>query len=291
MTFSIAAYDPDIQAWGVAVASKFPAVGAVVPWASAGAGAIATQSYANTSYGPVGLQMLTAGKSAVETLEALTTNDEDRAKRQVGIVDSSGRSTTYTGDQCHDWAGGVIGVHYAIQGNILAGEEVILAMERAYQAKANSGSFYWRLHAALLAGDLAGGDKRGRQSAAIYIAKPNGGYGGYIDRWIDYRVDDHFDPVVRLAELLEMHDLYFGESDPVDRLELQGDVLVQLQRIMSQEGFYTGAPHGMRDAATIKALNGFIGSENFEERVDPENGLIDRPVFDYLVRRFYREAN
>lgn len=289
MTFSIAAYDPEIQAWGVAVASKFPAVGAVVPWVSAGKGAIATQSYANTSYGPVGLELMATGKSAAETLEELISNDPDHAKRQVGIVDASGHTATFTGESCHDWAGGVTGEHYAIQGNILAGQQVVLAMQDAFLA--SGGNFYWRLHAALLAGDRAGGDKRGRQSASIYVAKPNGGYGGYIDRWIDYRVDDHSDPVARLGELLEMQDLYFGESETVERQELRGDILIQLQQIMLQEGFYHGKIHGEQDEATMQALDDFIGSENFEERVDLEKGWIDKPVFEYLIRRFSKSGN
>ncbi len=200
MTFSIVACDLQEQSWGVAVASKFPAVGAVVPFARAGAGAVATQSFANTSFGPRGLDLMGSGLSAQEALEELLKDDPDREQRQVGLVDLKGHSATFTGSGCFSWAGGLNGEGYAIQGNILAGGKVVPAMEKAFlKAKGNLPA---RLFAALKAGDRAGGDKRGRQSAAIYVVKPNGGYGGYLDRWIDYRVDDHDDPVPRLGELL-----------------------------------------------------------------------------------------
>ena len=180
MTFSIVACDLDDQAWGVAVASKFPAVGAVVPYARAGAGAVATQSFANTSFGPRGLEMMASGLSAQETLDRLLEGDPDRELRQVGLVDARGGAATFSGSECFAWAGGVTGAGYAIQGNILANENVVPAMERAFQEM--SGRLPARLLAALLAGDRAGGDKRGRQSAAIYVVRPQGGYGGYLDR-------------------------------------------------------------------------------------------------------------
>jgi len=182
-------------------------VGAVVPWAQAGAGAVATQSFANTSFGPRGLALMGTGLSAQEALERLLEDDPDRELRQVGLVDSHGGSGTFSGSGCFAWAGGVAGKGYAIQGNILAGRRVVPAMERTFLK--TKGDLPTRLHAALLAGDRAGGDKRGRQSAAIYVVKPKGGYGGFLDRWLDYRVDDHQVPVPRLGELLEMHDLYF----------------------------------------------------------------------------------
>jgi uncharacterized Ntn-hydrolase superfamily protein len=219
MTFSIVACDLDEQAWGVAVASKFPAVGAVVPWAQANAGAVATQSFANTSYGPHGLELMQNGISADEALAKLLQEDKDRDLRQVGLVDLKGKSATFTGEGCFPWAGGVTGKGYAIQGNILKSNKVVPAMEKTFLK--TKGSLPKRLHAALLAGDRAGGDKRGRQSAAIYIVKPNGGYGGFVDRWIDYRVDDHADPVLRLGELLEMHELYFGKSAEKDALPVR----------------------------------------------------------------------
>ncbi len=278
MTFSIVACDLEEQAWGVAVASKFPAVGAVVPWAQSDAGAVATQSFANTSFGPRGLALMATGLSAQETLARLLEDDSDKELRQVGLVDARGGSATFSGSGCFDWAGGVTGPGYAIQGNILTGSKVVPAMEKVFLK--TKGSLPTRLHAALLAGDRAGGDKRGRQSAAIYVVKPQGGYGGYLDRWLDYRVDDHTDPVARLGELLEMHDLYFGKSDEKMRVNLKGKPLGQITDILVRQGYLK------RERGFRAAFNQFIGNENFEERSDPEATWIDKPVFEYLVRKF-----
>jgi len=285
-TFSIVAYDPGENAWGVAVASKFLAVGAVVPWARAQAGAVATQSYANTSYGPKGLDLMQQGLSAQETLDALLKEDPQREQRQVGLVDAQGGAATFTGSECYDWAGGITGGNFAVQGNILVGEKVIYAMAERFEESA--AAFHWRLVHALLAGDRAGGDRRGRQSSAIYIAKPQGGYGGFNDRWIDYRVDDHPDPVKRLEELLELRDLYFEESPDSERVKLEGENLRKMQKILKAQGYYQAEIHedSRYDLDTRKALRVFIGNENFEERTDFEQGWIDRPVFDYLLRHF-----
>ncbi len=285
-TFSIAAYDPDEPAWGVAVASKFPAVGAAVPWAQAEAGAVATQSYVNTSFGPDGLKMMAKGLSAEETLARLLAADPERELRQVGLVDARGRAATFTGAQCYDWAGGRTGPGYAIQGNILVGENVVQAMEKAYLE--TRGSLPARLYAALLAGDRAGGDRRGRQSAAIYVVKPRGGYGGFNDRWIDYRVDDHADPVTELGRLLDIHNLYFGQSPPEERLKLEGEVLLTLQRILISRGQRVEMT-GDLDLATREALEALIGNENFEERCNPAEGWIDPPVLHYLMEKYLGE--
>ena len=278
MTFSVVACDIDEQCWGVAVASKFPAVGAVVPFARAHAGAVATQAFANTSFGPRGLDLMASGHSAGETLQELLKDDPDRELRQIGLVDANGGSASFSGSGCFAWAGGIRGEGYAIQGNILAHGRVVPAMERAFlKAKGNLPA---RLFAALLAGDRAGGDKRGRQSAAIYVVKPKGGYGGYLDRWLDYRVDDHEDPVPRLGELLELHELYFGKSPESDRLQIKGRVLNHLTTILKQEGYLK------KEYEFIAAFKEFIGNENFEERADPNAQWIDRPVFRYLVQKF-----
>jgi len=278
MTFSIVACDLEDQAWGVGVASKFPAVGAVVPWAKAGAGAVATQAFANTSFGPGGLALMEAGLSGEETLAKLLRDDVDRELRQVGLVDAQGRSATFTGAGCFPWAGGVSGKGYAIQGNILKNAKVVPAIERAFLR--TRGDLPNRLHAALLAGDRAGGDKRGRQSAAIYIAKPKAGYGGFLDRWIDYRVDDHSVPVSRLGELLEMHELYFGKSLENDRVEIKGKALKQITDMLSQAGYLK------KGRVFRSAFTEFIGNENFEERADSEAKWIDKPVLKYLVKKF-----
>ena len=285
-TFSIAAYDSEENAWGVAVASKFLAVGAVVSWAEAGVGAVATQAHANTSFGPRGLALMRSGLSAVETLERLRADDPQIDKRQVGLVDARGGSASFTGADCFEWAGGRTGPGFAIQGNILTGPEVVEAMQAAYTAAAGSGNtFTWRLHAALLAGDRAGGDRRGRQSAAILVVKPQGGYGGFNDRWIDYRVDDHPDPVVRLGELLALRDLYFEKSPPEDQVTLRGEPLSRLQVILSQRGYYSGLAHGEYDAATRQALDAFIGADNFEERFDPGQVWLHRPVLEHIYEK------
>jgi uncharacterized Ntn-hydrolase superfamily protein len=277
MTFSIVACDLEEGTWGVAVASKFPAVGAVVPWAQAGVGAVATQSFANTSFGPRGLAMMATGLSAEKVLASLLENDADKDLRQVGLVDAKGGSATFTGAGCFNWAGGTSGKGYAIQGNILKSGRVVPAMEKTFLK--TEGSLPKRLHAALLAGDRAGGDKRGRQSAALYVVKPNGGYGGYLDRWIDYRVDDHNDPVPRLGELLDMHDLYFGKSPEAERVAIKGKVQEQLSDIL------VGAGYLEKGKIFKDAFNEFIGNENFEERADPEAQWIDKPVLNYLLKR------
>ena len=278
MTFSIVAHDSKDKAWGVAVASKFPAVGAVVPWARAEAGAVATQSYANTSYGPHGLELMAKGLSAQQALDKLLANDPERDHRQVGLVDAQGGSASFTGSGCYAWAGGLSGPGYVCQGNILAGEDVIKTLEQTFlEAK---GDLPARLYAALLAADRAGGDRRGRQSAAIYIVKAGAGYAGFNDRWMDYRVDNHADPLPRLGELIEMHRLYFGSSDKSQRVEMSGRHLAEMTDILKRQG-YLAKSTPFRDA-----FQAFIGNENFEERADPEGKWIDAPVLEFILKKF-----
>lgn len=283
-TFSIVAYDPAEVVWGCAVASKFLAVGSVVPWARANIGVIATQSYANTSFGPLGLDLMEHGNSAEAALSVLLENDPEADLRQVGIVDARGNSATYTGSHCYEWAGGVARPGYAIQGNILANQNVVAQMEKAYLSQ--SGSFVRRLYRALAAGDKAGGDRRGRQSAAILVVKNQGGYGGFNDRWIDLRVDDHPHPIRRLGEMLDLHELYFGKSPEHDKVHLDGDALRQLQGIMIRHGYYNGPEDGEYTQLTRQAFETFIGNENFEDRVDFENGKIDQPVLTYILKHY-----
>jgi uncharacterized Ntn-hydrolase superfamily protein len=284
-TFSIVAYDPNEPAWGIAVASKFLAAAGVVAWAQAGAGAVATQAHANTTYGSHGLQLMASGTSSQDALKTLLANDAQRDVRQVGMVDSRGQSTTFTGKSCIDWAGGITGEGYAIQGNILTGPETVQAMEDAFQQN-KADDLIWRLYKALLAGDTVGGDKRGKQSAGILVVKAHGGYGGFTDRWVDLRIDDDPNPVVRLGELLELRDLYFGKSAPEDEIELSGLTLERMQKLMKRLGYYQADIHGQYDQDTRQAFETFIGNENFEERIDAEQGKIDRPVFDYLMQHF-----
>ncbi len=199
-TFSIVAFDPKTGDLGVAVASKFLAVGSVVPYAQAGVGAIATQSFANTTFGPKGLALLKKGLTPSQVLKQLLANDKDRELRQVGIVDAKGRAAAFTGKKCLPWAGHIVGKGFAVQGNILAGEQVVKAMAKAFQE--TQGELAERLMAALEAGEQAGGDARGKQSAAILVVRKRAGYGGFDDRYIDLRVDDHPEPVKELRRIL-----------------------------------------------------------------------------------------
>lgn len=205
-TFSIVGFDPATGEVGIAVASKFLAVGSVVPWAEAGAGAIATQAYANTTYGPEGLALLRKGLGAQAVLDSLIAMDEGRDERQAGIVDAGGGSATYTGKGCMAWAGGRSGENYACQGNILVDEKTVDAMAKTFEE--TTGPLATRLLRALKAGEAAGGDSRGKQSAAIYIAKEGGGYQGLNDRYIDLRVDDHADPITELQRVLSIQLAY-----------------------------------------------------------------------------------
>ncbi len=207
-TFSIVGYDAETGQLGIAVQSKFFAVGAVVPWAEAGVGAIATQSWANTTYGPNGLKLLKSGLSAEQTLERLIADDPGHATRQVGIVDAKGNVANYTGDECNEWAGAVSGEHYTAQGNILAGEDVVKAMGKAYEE--TEGELADKLMAALFAGQDKGGDTRGQQSAALLVVQEGRGYGGFNDRYIDLRIDDAEEPIKELQRLLELHKALFA---------------------------------------------------------------------------------
>ena len=203
-TFSIVGFDPATGDLGIAVESRFFAVGAVVPWAKAGVGAIATQSFANTTFGPKGLELLESGKTAPEALQVLLKDDPQSAQRQAGMVDARGTPASFTGDKCNPWAGGKTGKHYAAQGNILTGKEVVAAMAATFEDTAGL-PLADRLVKALSAGQAAGGDSRGQQSAALLVVRAKGGYAGFNDRYIDLRVDDHPRPIEELARLLELH--------------------------------------------------------------------------------------
>lgn len=210
-TYSIVAFDPATGDLGVAVQSKFFGVGTVVPWARAGVGAIATQSSANITYGPRGLDLLANGSTPEQAVRLLTETDEGRDHRQLGIVDAQGRAASHTGVKCNAWAGHIVRPNFAVQGNILAGEAVVTAMATAYEkARTVEGSELadW-LVAALHAGEGEGGDSRGRQSAALLVVREQGGYGRATDRYIDVRVDDHPDPNVELSRLLEIHKRFY----------------------------------------------------------------------------------
>ena len=272
MTFSIVARGADGTSFGVAVASKFLAVGAAVPAAEAGIGAIATQAHANLAFRPEGLAQLRAGRRAQLTLDTMLAADDERESRQVGIVDAAGAAATFTGTECHPWAGGVTGDGYAIQGNILVGQQVVDAMEQAWLASDPAEPLARRLLAALTAGDEAGGDRRGRQSAAMLVVTPEGGYGGGSDVLVDLRVDDYPAPVFGLSRLLDLHDLHFGKPDPDALLELDGALVGEVRALLTERGF--------TDDDLDAALAAWAGIENYEERLVP--GKIDPLVLAKL---------
>ncbi|MCS7197287.1 MAG: DUF1028 domain-containing protein [Candidatus Bipolaricaulota bacterium] len=281
-TFSIVACDLKAQEWGVAVQSKFLAVGPIVPWAEANVGAIATQAYANTSYGPRGLQMLKLGFSAEETLKKLLETDEGREHRQVGIVDAQGRAAAFTGKECYPWAGHIVGKNFAVQGNILVSQETVAAMAEAFEK--TRGPLWKRLLESLRAGQRAGGDRRGQQSAAILVVKEKGGYGEFTDRMIDLRVDDHPQPIEELARLLELHELYFGATKR--RVKLDVPTTKRVQTMLKALGYYTGAIHGKLDTATRQALIDFHNTENLEMRLQKNPQFLDAKVLEFLEGKF-----
>lgn len=284
-TFSIAAYDPKNQEWGVGVQSKFLAVGAVVPFARAGVGAIATQSYANYCYGQDGLALMEQGKSARETIELLTSQDSDQALRQVGAVDSQGTAYAFTGSACYDWAGHIVGDGFTCQGNILI-PGTVEAMANAFrQLRKGEGELADWLLGSLLAGQKAGGDSRGRQSAAVLVVREGGGYGGNNDHYLDLRVDDHPTPLLELQRLLGMHHLFFGKAIEGNTLPLI-EVAAELQALMTRTGHYTGPIDGQFGPLSREALVALIGTENLEERWSSTEDTIDIEALNYLRQRF-----
>ena len=257
-TFSIVAADPKTGEVGVAVASRFFAVGTVVPHARAGVGAVATQSYANTTFGKHGLSLLSQGSSPEKVLEVLLGNDKGRNKRQVGLVSASGASASYTGTSCNAWAGGRSGPNYAVQGNILTGEEVVAAMEKAFLSTVGR-PLGARLYAALEAGDAAGGDSRGKQSAALLVCRKEGGYGGFTDRAIDIRVDDHPQPIRELGRLLDIglvNDAWNRGWTAFTKQRFEEALRWQEKAAKSAESQPEVLPEVLYDLAVIRLANG-----------------------------------
>jgi len=282
-TFSIVALDNSTGELGIGVASKFLAVGAAVPWARSGAGALATQAWANLSYGPTGLALLEQGVPAEEAVRRLTEPDEDREHRQLGIVDRQGTAAAWTGNDCFKWAGHRIGKGYTCQGNILTGRAVVDAMAETFER--TNGPLPERLLAALESGQAEGGDNRGQQSAALYVAKEKGSYGGFIDRYVDLRIDDHPTPIVELRNLLEMHRLYFGATEPANLTRLAGNVAKEAQRILARLGYYAGEITGVYDLTTKEAFRRFCSVENFEERWRDDH-FADREILNFMRKRY-----
>lgn len=275
MTFSIVAFDPATGDLGVAVASKFPNVRGVIPFAKAGVGAVATQSFCNTAYATQGFALLENGATPAQAVEILTANDPDRASRQLGIVDAQGRSATFTGSGCFDWCGGLIGPNYAAQGNVIQGEQVVQALVATLHA--TTGTLADRLLAALAAGQAAGGDRRGQQSAALLVVRKNGGYGANNDSYVDISIPDHSQPIAELQRVYALYGLTYFRSKPENLLPIDGILATELQTLLHERGFYKNPLNGVFDAATKQALRAFMGWENYDERMR-EDDLMDREV-------------
>lgn len=285
MTFSIVARDPHNGDLAVAVQSKFVAVGAVVGWARADAGAVATQALSNISYGPDGLALLAQGLAAEAVVEQLIRADDGRDHRQLGVVDRNGGAAAWTGGACLAWAGHVVGDGFACQGNILVGAAVASAMATAFTT--TGGELAERCVAALVAGQAAGGDRRGRQSAALYVARPGGSYGGTLDRYVDLRVDDHVEPITELARLLRLHRFYLTRPPASAYQPMTPEIIGELQAILRDLGYYDGPLTGDYDEITRAALLTYGGVENLEERL-VEDARIDAETLDFLRRQRYQ---
>jgi uncharacterized Ntn-hydrolase superfamily protein len=268
MTFSIVARSADGESWGVAVASKFLAVGSAVPAAVAGVGAIATQANANVAYKGLALAHLDDGATAAVALQRLLEEDDGRDHRQVGIVDVDGNAASHTGSACLDWAGSRTGDGYAIQGNILTGDEVVDAMEAAWLDSSPEAPLADRLLQALAAGDAAGGDSRGRQSAALLVVRDGAGYGGLDDIAVDLRVDDHPEPITELTRLLALNDLYLTASTEQEQVPVTPDLATELEELATALGH--------RDFAS------WVGAENYEMRVAEDGSWIDVRILEII---------
>lgn len=287
-TFSIVACDPERQEWGVAVQSKFIAVGAVVPWAQAKVGAVATQAFSNVQYGPMGLEMLREGRSAADVVRRLTEPDPRRDHRQLGVVDRNGGAASFTGKNCMNWAGHEVGDGFACQGNILFGPTVVTAMARSFET--TPGDLPERMLAALAAGQREGGDRRGMQSAALLIVREKGGYDEGSDRWVDIRVDDHPAPIEELKRVFRLYDLtMLSREDPSTLLSTTPEVTRTLQHELSVLGYYTGRSTGAWDEATQQAYLKFVHENNFENKIRTD-GKIWPSILNHLKERSQAET-
>jgi uncharacterized Ntn-hydrolase superfamily protein len=278
-TYSIAACDLRAGQWGVAVQSKFLAVGSVVPWAEPHVGAVATQAWANPRYGPEGLALLRAGKTAEEVVQELTSSDDGRAHRQLGVVDAAGRSASFTGAECNEWAGGRTGECYAAQGNILVSAETVDALAVTFESNSNL-ALAERLIECLAAAQAAGGDSRGQQSAALLVVEKDAGYANLSDTIVDLRVDDHELPIVELRRIYSLHDELFGTTPAEDWLEVDDALGAELRDRLTALGY---------DGELAPAFNSWAGSANLEERID---GLrrIDPVVLEALRRQSHAQG-
>lgn len=290
MTFSIVGYDPNNGDLGVAVQSKFPAVGSVVPWAEANVGAIATQAWANTSFGPRGLELLKSGLGAVDVLQKLISVDEMKEVRQIAIIDSKGKAVCHTGVDCFEWAGHFCGDYFSCQGNILISEDTVTAMARTFEVQ--KGDLADKLLAALKAGGEEGrGDRRGQQSASLLIVREKGGYGEYTDRFIDLRVDEHKEPIKELCRIFEIYDMIMlSREDPSNLLTIEGEISTNIQEILHELGYLkkeTLSETWGKDEST--ALESWVGINNFENKWR-DDGKIWKSVYDFMLSEKGTEA-
>lgn len=273
-TFSIVARDANTGELGVAVQSKFLAVGSAVPWAKANVGAIATQAWANVGYGPRGLALLELGHSAQEVVDKLLADDEGRDHRQIGVVDSNGNAASWTGVKCMDWAGHRTGDGYTCQGNILVGQETVDAMARAYEGSSHLPHLADRLLVAIEAAQEAGGDSRGKQSSAMYVVRENGGYSGFSDRLVDLRVDDHPEPIRELRRLLDLHRQIWLNPTPPERFYLsEASQIKTLQSLLREIGVFDGAVSGELTYNTRGSLATWCRERGYGD-LDPSGGWI-----------------
>jgi uncharacterized Ntn-hydrolase superfamily protein len=311
-TFSVVGFDPATGDLGVAVQSKFPNVRPIVPWARAGVGAVATQSFAELDYAIKGLDLMEGGASAEEALLIVMRDDTDREQRQVGIVDAQGNAASWTGRDCFQWAGGrvgqergsaavaqpgvvVTGKNYTVQGNILVSQETVEAMAEAYESM--QGSLADRLMASLVAGGKAGGDQRGEQSAALLVVRKGAGYDA-MDNFIDISVYDHTTPIAELERLYRLNNLYFTQSAPEDMVPVTEEIAAEIQGIWRVRGFYDGPADGIVDAEFQQILVDYMGWENYDLRIAPvqdvdlsssEALMIDSEVLED-IRYVFREG-
>lgn len=284
MTFSIIAYDPEVEAWGIAAASRTLAAGGRVMWARSGAGVVATQAKTRVSFGADGVALLAEGVSARAALEQLLAADPLREQRQVALIDRDGAVAVHTGVECIGWAGHQIGERVAIQGNFVAGPQVIESMASAFAA--SSGALPDRLVAALRAGDAAGGDARGRRSAGLLVVRSGAGQGGDHDRWVDLRIDDDPDPVARLILALRRHHLVFESPAPSDQVEFNTDVIAEMQAILCAQGFCAGQPNGQWNDDWATGWAAYLRTDDIDAvRYAPADGMVNRRVIDYVRTR------
>lgn len=285
MTFSIIGYDPNTGDLGVAVQSKFMCIGIVTPFAKANVGAIATQSWINTTYGPRGIEMLETGMGAKEVLKKLVSTDEMREYRQAAIIDSKGEVDAFTGKDCFYWAGHIIGDNFSCQGNILISEETVESMAKAFETQ--TGDLIDKLLAAMKAGDEEGrGDVRGKQAAALLVVREKGGYEGLNDRYVDIRVDEHPEPIKELCRIFELYDLTFlAREDSSNLMTIEEEVSTNIKQTLIELGYLKKTevtPDDGWENVERDALEAWIGINNFESKWR-DDGTIWKSIYDYMM--------